>query len=124
MKVKLCGFSEENSLKVAIDNGADFIGFVFCQKSPRNILTKQAAHLAQFVPKNIAKVAVVVDANLDLLQEIYDNLKPQYFQLHGNENRQKIIEIKQNFPKIKIIKALHIQNSQNLEQSLDFVDLV
>lgn len=124
MKVKLCGFSEEKSLKVALDNGADFIGFVFYEKSPRNINLEQAKKLGEFVGEKALKVSVTVDADLEFLEKIEKSLKPHYFQLHGNENRQKIIEIKKKFPKIKIIKAIKVEKKSDLDQNIDFVDLV
>ncbi len=124
MKVKLCGFSEENSLKAAIEHAPDFIGFVFHENSPRNITPQQALNLAQFVPQKIAKVAVVVDAKIDFLREIAKSLNPQYFQLHGQENIAKILEIKQNFPEIGIIKAFSPENRQDLEKTAKFIDFV
>lgn len=122
-KVKLCGFSEITSLQCAIDCKADFIGFVFCNKSPRNVTPQQIQELAKIIPTSIQKVAVVVDADFSLLQDIALHLQPQYFQLHGSESTQRVLEIKKAFPKIKIIKAFSIKQKNDLEQSVDFIDL-
>ncbi len=124
MKVKLCGFSEEKSLKCAIESGVDFVGFVFFEKSPRNINFKQAEILQKLVPPSVSKVAVVVDCNIDFLEKINLSLKPQYFQLHGDANIEQIKLIKQKFPNIKIIKAFAIEKQEDLAKSADFTDLV
>lgn len=124
MKVKLCGFSEEKSLKCAIDNGVDFVGFVFCDISPRNINFSQAEILANIVPSSVGKVAVVVDADINFLQKINLALKPQYFQLHGSQNIAQITEIKNTFPQVKIIKAFAVEKKEDLAKVIDFVDLV
>lgn len=124
MKVKLCGFTEKTSLQSAIKNKVDFVGFVFCEKSPRNITPTKAAELAKIIPSHINKVAVVVNPSLDLLQDINLSLQPQYLQLHGLESKERLLEIKKTFPNIKIIKAFAIGNKNDLEQSLDFIDLV
>ncbi len=116
MKIKLCGFKEESSLKAAIKADIDFIGFVFHDSSPRNVTFDQAKHLCNIVPDNINKVSVTVDASIDKLQEIHNALKPQYFQLHGNETLSDIETIKEIFPAVKIIKAFSICTKQDLEQ--------
>jgi phosphoribosylanthranilate isomerase len=122
MKVKLCGFTEKNSLQTAIDCKVDFLGFVFCEKSPRNLSLNNAPALATMVPPSIAKVAVVVEPSLELLQNISSSLQPQYFQLHGNIDFTRILTIKKAFPNIKIIKAFTIQKHEDLEQTIDFID--
>ncbi len=123
MKVKLCGFSEELSLRSAIDCGADFVGFVFCEKSPRNISLTRSQTLGAMVPSHVAKVAVVVDESLENLEKIAQSLQPQYFQLHGSENLERVLVIKKHFPNIKIIKAFGVATKSDLEQSLDFIDV-
>ncbi len=122
MKVKLCGFTEELSLLSAIENKADFIGFIFHDKSPRNITPAKAAELAKLIPPHIQKVAVVVNPSLETLHNIAFNLQPQYFQLHNVDNKERVLEIKKAFPQIKIIKAFAISNKIDLEQSIDFTD--
>jgi len=107
MKVKLCGFTEKNSMQTAINCKVDFLGFVFCNKSPRNISFDDASNLAKIIPTTIAKVAVVVEPSLELLQNINLALQPQYFQIHGNVDLENILTIKRNFPEIKIIKAFN-----------------
>jgi len=123
MQVKLCGFTESQSLLSAIENNADFIGFVFYDKSPRNITPANAAELAKLIPSHIQKVAVVVNPSLELLHDIASGLRPQYFQLHGVDDKKRILEIKKSFPAIKIIKAFAISKKIDLEQSLDFIDV-
>ncbi len=116
MKIKLCGFKEESSLKTAIESQIDYIGFIFHENSPRNISLESARNLAKLIPSNIAKVAVTVDKTLNELQEIYDALNPEYFQLHGSENLDYLEQLKNTFPQVKIIKAIAISAKQDLEQ--------
>ncbi len=122
IKVKLCGFSEPVSLLTAIDSNPDFIGFIFHEKSPRHITFEKAQELAKLVPASIAKVAVMVDPNLDDLKKASQSLQPQYFQLHGAQNKTQLLEIKKHFPAIKIIKAIAVSAKKDLEQSVDFLD--
>ncbi len=117
MKVKLCGFTKKESLETAIDCGCDFLGFVFFEKSPRNITTKNSSELAKIIPSQIAKVAVVVNPELDLLRQINESLKPDFMQFHGTETVEYLQNFRKEFPTIKIIKAFGIGAKE------DFLDL-
>jgi len=120
MKVKLCGFTKEESLKTAINCGCDFVGFVFYEKSPRNITPLEAKELAKIIPPHIAKVAVVVNPNQELISEIISNLKPNFIQFHGNESVEYLKDFKKNFPHTKIIKAFGIRNKEDLNSLKDY----
>ncbi len=113
MQIKLCGFSEINSIKTAIDHGCDYIGVVFVKKSIRYIEPSASYNLAKAIDNKCKKVAVVANQNLEELIDIYKNFQPDYFQLHGDENISFINSIKQNIPNIKFIKALSIKSKQD-----------
>ena len=115
MKIKLCGFNDINSLECAIENSCDFLGFVFVKNSVRNINYQQANIFAKFIPKNISKVAVAVNASIDEIEKINNSLQPNFFQFHGEENLQYIHRFKEKYPNIKIIKAFSIQENKDLE---------
>ena len=115
MKIKLCGFNDINSLECAVENHCDFLGFVFVKNSVRNINYQQANIFAKFIPKNISKVAVVVNASIDEIEKINNSLQPNFFQFHGEENLQYIHRFKEKYPNIKIIKAFSIQENKDLE---------
>lgn len=124
MKIKLCGFTNKPTIKAAIESGADFLGFVFHQKSPRNVDIATAVNLAKEIPNSVSKVSVTVDSSLDFLQKINDNLNPEYFQLHGQEDIVLIEKIKNKFPEKKIIKAIGVSKQLDLDQIRVFEDLV
>jgi phosphoribosylanthranilate isomerase len=123
MKVKLCGFTQRSSLLSAIDAKCDFIGFVFCEKSPRYITPQDASILAADIPSSISKVAVVVNPDFNFLEEINQKIAPDFFQFHGQEDVNFLSEVKKKFPKTKIIKALKILDSSDLEVVKDFENI-
>ena len=120
MKIKLCGFTEAETLKVAIEQKCDFLGFVFYEKSARNISLKSAVKISALIPQSIAKVAVVVDADFNFLQQIAEEFSPDFFQFHGQESVQFLQQVRQKFPQIKIIKAFKISAKEDLELVKDF----
>jgi phosphoribosylanthranilate isomerase len=124
VKIKFCGFTEKTSLQTAIDQGCDFVGLVFHPSSPRYISPRDSSKLAELIPDKIAKVAVVVDPTLELLAEIVENFRPDYFQLHGLEDIQFIKKIREKFPNIKIIKAFRVASAEDLQQIALFENAV
>jgi len=123
MKVKLCGFSEENSLQVAVEENCDFLGFVFVANSPRFVTPEKAAEISHNLPSSIKRVAVVMDADFDFISKIVKEFSPDFFQFHGNENKDFLKKFRQKFPHIKIIKAFSIHSSQDLKQVDDFEEV-
>ena len=120
MKVKLCGFTEANSLAEAVANKVAVIGFVFAPDSPRYIDPEKVAALASLVPPTINKVAVFSNTDLEIIKKVYKNLNPQYFQFHGSETPRFLMKIREIFPKVKIIKAFKIANRQDLKDVRSF----
>ncbi len=123
IKIKLCGFSERNSVTSAIEAGCDFIGFVFYEKSPRFVTVETATALARKIPQQIAKVAVVVDPDFEFLTQISQNLSPDFFQFHGRENVNFLREVRKKFPHIKIIKAFRLNEAKDLDSVKNFEDV-
>jgi len=120
IKAKICGLSNKEGVTAAIENGAEYVGFVFLSKSPRNISPEKAAEISKKV--NIKKVAVVVDADDSLLQEISNVLKPDLFQLHGDENPERVKEIKE-LCNIPVIKAISVRNSDDVSKIYAYKDV-
>lgn len=123
MKIKLCGFKEEVSTLAAIKAGADFIGFIFSENSPRYIDLNAAEKLAKIIPQNVDKVAVVVDAEMVFLEQIIAKISPNYIQFHGNEAIEFLEKFHQKFPQIKIIKAFKIATKEDLQRTEDFENI-
>lgn len=120
MKIKLCGFTDSDSIASAIANKADFIGFIFCPKSPRYVDPDKVADLARPIPPTINKVAVFANTDLEVIKKVYKNLAPQYFQFHGSETPKFLQKIREIFPRVKIIKAFKVANRNDLKDVRSF----
>ncbi len=123
MKVKLCGFTDKKSVETAVKENCDFLGFIFVKSSVRFVVPEVAEIISADVPKNIAKVAVVADAEIKELSVILRDFNADYFQFHGAEDVQFLKQVKKKFPQIKIIKAFHINSAKDLELVEDFSTL-
>ncbi|HOV03504.1 MAG TPA: phosphoribosylanthranilate isomerase [Hyphomicrobiales bacterium] len=113
-KVKICGINSAVALDAALEAGADAVGFVFFEKSPRHIGLEDARAFADFAEARAEKVALTVDADDATLAAIVAALRPDVLQLHGHETPARIAEIRARFG-LPVMKALGIATRQDLE---------
>lgn len=112
--VKICGLKTPETLEAAIAAGADWVGFVFFAKSPRNVSLDEAKALGQIVGSRAKKVALSVDADDAALADIEKALKPDFHQLHGHETPARVAAIRAKFGR-PVIKAIGIAEAADLE---------
>jgi phosphoribosylanthranilate isomerase len=105
LQVKICGLKSPEALEVALESGADMVGFVFFPPSPRHIGFEAARQLSAQVGGRAAKVALSVDANDETLHSIVDALKPDWLQLHGSEPPERVAVVRSRFglPVMKVL---------------------
>lgn len=85
MKVKICGLCTEEAVLAAEDAGADFLGFIFYEKSHRHVLPEEVRDLTKHVQR-AKTVGVFVDAPLDEVNAAADFCSLDFVQLHGHES--------------------------------------
>lgn len=105
--VKICGLSTPEMVHVAVDAGATHIGFMFYERSPRNVTIAQAADLRALLPDTVLAVAVMVNPDDALLDEVAAQVKPDLLQLHGSETPERVADIKARtgLPVMKVISV-------------------
>lgn len=120
---KICGLTTPETLDVALDHGAAFVGAVIFPRSPRHIDPLHAATLFERARGRAGIVAVTVDADDALLTEIALILKPDLIQLHGRETPGRAIEIRR-LTGAGIIKALPVSTPEDLGAADAWEDVV
>jgi phosphoribosylanthranilate isomerase len=111
--VKICGLKTPEALDVALEAGADMVGFVFFPPSPRHVGLAAAAELGRRVGDRARKVALIVDADDALLKSITDALRPDLLQLHGAETPARVQAIKARFG-LPVMKAIAVEARADL----------
>ena len=111
--VKICGLSTPEALDVALDAGADMVGFVFFAPSPRHLAFAAARALGEHVRGRAGKVALTVDADDALLDAIVKALAPDLLQLHGRETPARVAALKRRFG-LPVMKAIAIEAKGDL----------
>lgn len=111
--VKICGLSTRETLEVALDAGADMVGFVFFEASPRHVTLGNARDLGGLVKGRAVKAALTVDADDAALENCIEALRPGLLQLHGSESIARVRDIKQKFG-LPVMKVLSVATAADL----------
>ena len=111
--VKICGLSTRETLEVALEAGADMVGFVFFPPSPRHLSLEMARDLGKQAKRRAIKVALTVDADDAKLSNIVEALEPDILQLHGRETVARLRDIKQKFG-LEVMKAIAVESAADL----------
>jgi phosphoribosylanthranilate isomerase len=111
--VKICGLRSPEALDVALDAGADQVGFVFFAPSPRNLAYGAARALGERVKGRAGKVALPVDATDEMLGEIVEAVRPDMLQLHGSETPERVVAVRTRFG-LPVMKALPVEDRASL----------
>ena len=119
LAVKICGLSTGETLDVALEEGANAVGFVFFPPSPRHISYEVARKLAARVKGRAEKVALSVDADDALLAAVVEALRPDALQLHGKESPARVAAIRQRFG-LPVMKAIPVEVRGDLAAVADY----
>ena len=117
MKIKICGLNPVNDVQLCINLKVSYLGFVFYDKSPRNINLLDIKMLSKYEKKNSNFVAVTVDPSDGFIEKnLLGNFN--FIQLHGSETKERVTEIKNMG--FKIIKAIKVKNEQDILKHKEF----
>jgi len=111
LQLKVCGMRDVVNIEELIKLQPDFMGFIFHEESPRNVIDIPNVEILS----SINKVGVFVDKDIPFIREKATNFNLDYIQLHGNETPKECQELKDKG--FKIIKAF------NISESFDFLQL-
>jgi phosphoribosylanthranilate isomerase len=110
--VKICGLTDERTVRAAVVGGARYLGFVFYPPSPRALDVERAAALAASAGNGVAKVGVFVDPDDALLAEVLARVPLDHLQLHG-VTPERIAEVRARTG-CRVIGAVSIATAEDL----------
>ncbi len=110
VKVKICGITNLEDALMAVEAGADALGFVFFQGSSRHISPDAAAEVIRRLPPFVQTVGLFVNEEAATVNLLADRCGLDIVQLHGDESPEYCTEIRR-----RIIKAFRVKDGVSLD---------
>ena len=115
--VKICGITSPADARVAVEAGADALGFVFWFMSPRKVDPVRAAAIARDLPESVLRVGVFVDAPPDEMKGVADAVGLDLLQLHGDEPPEALASLPR-----PVLKAVRVGKGFAPEDAMRYAD--
>lgn len=115
-RVKICGITREEDALTAVRHGADAIGLVFVEASPRHVSLAKAQAAIRSLPPFIAVVGLFVDAEPSFIEQVLKEVRLDMLQFHGDESPEECQRYARPY-----MKAIRVRPDTNLLQyALDY----
>lgn len=112
-RVKICGITRPGDAVAAACAGADAIGLVFYQQSPRAVTVEQARAILAELPPFVSAVALFVNAAAEEVEAVLDNLPIDLLQFHGDETPGYCASFRKNW-----LKAIRVRPDTYIDREL------
>ena len=111
-RVKICGITRVDDALDVVASGADAIGLVFYEPSPRNVSVERAKEIAAAVPAFVTVVALFVDPSEEQVQRVLNHVRIDLIQFHGDEDNDFCSRFQRPF-----IKAIRVRQASDVVAS-------
>ena len=115
VRVKICGITSAEDARAAVEAGADALGFIFYEPSPRCVTPEQAAAIIAGLPAHVGRVGVFVDADEITVRATAVTAGLDTLQFHGSESPEFCARFN-----LRTIKAFRVKDSGSLGQLPDY----
>ena len=115
--VKVCGCNSAEAVDAAVDAGADYIGLVHFEPSPRHVTLEQGAALRARVPARTKVVLLIVNMEPFPTARAVDAVRPDIVQFHGRESAEWLGLLKRTVPH-ELWKAIGVRSEKTLIDTL------
>lgn len=116
MKIKICGITRVNETEYLNEAGVDYAGFVFYEKSKRNVTVQKAKELINLLNPEIKKVAVMVSPTADMIENIKE-VGFDYYQIHKSLTTEVLDTVDK-----PVWYAVNIDNEEELNKKEQFIN--
>jgi len=115
VKVKICGVTSEADGLAAAEAGADMIGLMFYDRSPRHLSLATAAEISRGLPSFVQRVGVFVNPEPELVLRAIGDCNLTLLQFHGDETSEFCTQFG-----LMSLKAIRVRDAESLNQFADF----
>lgn len=110
-RVKICGITREEDALAAVAAGADALGFVFAESSPRRVAPETARRLAALLPPTVAAIGVFASAGAERIRAIAREANCRVAQVHGEEAARELL--RDADPSLLVIPAVRLASASD-----------
>lgn len=104
---------EGDNIRSVESLGIDLMGFIFYDKSPRNVIA-----VPSYLPEDCKRVGVFVDSDISSIVSKIHEFDLDYIQLHGKESATYINDLRKSIPQnVEVIKCIHLSEASDIEKS-------
>ncbi|MBU0943050.1 MAG: phosphoribosylanthranilate isomerase [Proteobacteria bacterium] len=123
-RIKMCGITRKKDVAAGIAAGLDALGFIFYEKSPRNVTSDFVREVVARVPPFIDCVGVFVDRDSEEVEEIIQYCGLSHAQLHGSENPKYCERLERFASPCRVIKAFRVGKTSSASEFTPYDDVV
>lgn len=124
MRVKICGITQLEQGREIVAMGADSLGFICVERSPRYITPAEIKAIVSHLPVKVDKVGVFADLSVEKITSIVRRANLTAVQLHGAESPDFCTHLRQALPlEIELIKAFRIKDRGSLQDTIPYADI-
>lgn len=117
-QIKICGLTDADQALACAELGADAIGLVFFEKSPRNLSEDRARTICDALPDCVVTTGVFVNETFEGIMQKIVQCNIRAVQLHGNESPDLVARLRaENLP---VIKVLYMESDPNINRADDY----
>ena len=102
VRVKICGITSSEQAQMAQQYGADALGLVIYEKSPRYVNLEQAAKIRASITSDCLAIVLLVNPSESLVKQVIEQVKPDFIQFHGDETPEFCHQF--DFPFIRAVR--------------------
>ena len=124
MRVKICGITQIDQGQTIVELGADSIGFICVEKSPRYVTPDRIRAIADALPPQTVKVGVFANCEIAEIVSVLEAGHLSAIQLHGAESPEFCTQLRGSIaPEIELIKAFRIKSRESLAETTAYTDV-
>ena len=115
VRVKICGITNVDDALMAVEAGADALGFVFFHKSPRCVTPERGAEIIRKLPPFVQCVGLFVNETAALVNAVADQCRLDIIQLHGDESPEFCDRIGR-----RVVKVFRMKDVESLAKMQEY----
>ena len=113
-KIKICGITNLEDANAAVDMGADILGFIFYDKSPRYVEPEMVAKIVEKLPTTTGFAGVFVNEEISTIKAIAEMCDLNWIQVHGDEQPEYFEPFQ--YTNVRTIKSIRVKTISDLEK--------